>query len=471
MIWNLRFTSWKLATLALLSCFTHLPPAANAGPAVTSIAGGAFHSLFTKSDGSLWGMGYNGDGELGIGFAPTMTNIPVQILASGAGTVAAGPEAFHSFFRMGRDLWAMGYNQFGQLGDGTTNNNHYFPEKIFSGTTGLGGISASVAAAGSAHSLFATSSSVVGNNTLRAMGDNEIGQLGDGTYNQRNTPEQIGSGIILAVSAGYAFSLFARSDGSLWGMGRNDSGQLGIGTTSYTNIQVKSVSSGVTAIAAGGFHSLFIKSDGSLWGMGYNGDGQLGDNSTAEEHTPEQLAFNGVTAVAAGCDHSVYLRSDGSLWGMGYNAYGQLGDGTTNNHLFAFQIVASNVVAVAAGCYHTLFIKTDGSLWGMGNNGEGELGDGSNTNHLTPFEILAGVPPAPIITGLTLSRTNVILTGANGVSGEILYTLMTTNVTQPLNQWKPVATNTLSANGNFSFSATNAVIPDAPQQFYILQAQ
>jgi hypothetical protein len=48
---------------------------------------------------------------------------------------------------------------------------------------------------------------------------------------------------------------------------------------------------------------------------------------------------------------------------------------------------------------------------------------------------------------------------------------MGTNLTQPLNQWKPVATNTLSANGNFSFTATNAVTPAAPQQFYILQAQ
>jgi alpha-tubulin suppressor-like RCC1 family protein len=158
MICNLRFTNWRLAVLALFSCFTHSPPAANAGPAVTSIAGGTFHSLFTKSDGSLWVMGYNGNGELGIGFAPAMTNIPVQILASGAGKVAAGPEAFHSFFRMGRDLWAMGNNYFGQLGDGTSNNAHYFPEKVFSGTLGIGGISASMAAGGADHSLFGTSS-------------------------------------------------------------------------------------------------------------------------------------------------------------------------------------------------------------------------------------------------------------------------------------------------------------------------
>ena len=51
------------------------------------------------------------------------------------------------------------------------------------------------------------------------MGDNSVGELGDGTYNEQNAPEQIGSGQILAVSAGLEFSLFARSDGGLWGMG------------------------------------------------------------------------------------------------------------------------------------------------------------------------------------------------------------------------------------------------------------
>jgi alpha-tubulin suppressor-like RCC1 family protein len=468
MTYDLGFRIRKLPALVLLSSFAHLPPAASAGPAVTGIAGGALHSLFTKSDGSLWAMGDNTYGQLGLGFAPAGTNVPVQVLGSGVGIVAAGER--HSLFRMGRDLWAMGNNEFGQLGDGTSTNNHYFPEKIFSGTSGINGISASVVAGGLDHSLFATSSSIVGNNTLRTMGNNDSGQLGDGTNNERNTPQQIASGQILAVSAGYGFSLFARSDGSLWGMGANDSGQLGIGTTENTNTPVKIVSSGVTALAAGGGHTLFIKSDGSLWGMGYNGYGQLGDNTTVDKHTPEQLAFNGVTAVAAGFDHSVYLKSDGSLWGTGDNSYGQLGDGTTNRHYVAFQIVPSNVVTVAAGYFHTLFIKSDGSLWGMGSNGEGELGVGSYTNHLTPFEIVAGVPPAPLITSIIVSRTNVILDAANGVSGEILYTLMGTNLTQPLNQWQPVATNTLSANGNFSITATNAITPNAAQEFFILQA-
>jgi len=47
---------------------------------VTAIAAGYFHSLFLQSDGSLWGMGYNGYGQLGDG-TTSNTNRPEQIVA------------------------------------------------------------------------------------------------------------------------------------------------------------------------------------------------------------------------------------------------------------------------------------------------------------------------------------------------------------------------------------------------------
>lgn len=42
---------------------------------VTNIAAGDGHSLFLKSDGSLWGMGDNQYGQLGLG-AVSHTNSP-----------------------------------------------------------------------------------------------------------------------------------------------------------------------------------------------------------------------------------------------------------------------------------------------------------------------------------------------------------------------------------------------------------
>ena len=254
-------------------------------------------------------------------------------------------------------------------------------------------------------------------------------------------------------------------------MGDNTYGQLGLGSTVVTRIQVMILSNGVTAVAAGWYHSLFIKSDGSLWAMGKNDSGQLGDTTTTDRHSPKQITLNGVTAVAAGGSHSLFIKSDGSLWGMGLDEGGQLGLGCSLGlvgHHLASQIVASNVVTVAAGGIHSLFIKSDGSLWGMGTylytRGDYRLG-------CTPVQVVAGPPPPPLITGISLSGANLNLTGANGVSGEILYTLMSTDVTLPLSQWQRVATNTLAADGNFTITAANAVDPNAAQRFYILQAQ
>ncbi len=82
---------------------------------VTQVAGGYEHSLFLKSDGSLWGMGVGeniGDGSR------NNTNLPVEIVASNVTAIAVGN--FHSLFvKSDGSLWAMGWNAYGQLGDGT----------------------------------------------------------------------------------------------------------------------------------------------------------------------------------------------------------------------------------------------------------------------------------------------------------------------------------------------------------------
>jgi uncharacterized repeat protein (TIGR03803 family) len=77
----------------------------------------------------------------------------------------------------------------------------------------------------------------------------------------------------------------------------------------------------------------------------------------------------------------------------------------------------------------------------------------------------------PNLASVSLSGTNLVLNGINGVSGATNYLLMGTNLTQPLNQWTRVLTNVLGASGNFTITATNAVDPQAPGRFYILKLQ
>jgi alpha-tubulin suppressor-like RCC1 family protein len=461
-------TIFKLSLLAMF-----LPALTSSALTVTNIAPGsdAYHSLFIKSDGSLWVMGYNLYGQLGDG---TLNNIsrPEQIVANAVTAIAAGYE--HSLFlKSDGSLWAMGHNYVGELGDGTFSTNSPYgtnqPEQIVGG-----GVTA--IAAGSGHNLFLKS-----DGSLWAMGFNQSGQLGDGTTNDTAWPEQIVSSGVTAIAAGGGQSLFLKSDGSLWGMGDNGSGELGDGTFNNTNRPEQIIASGVTAIAAGNGHSLFLKSDGSLWAMGWNQYGQLGDGTYSTNYPygtnqPEQIVASGVTAIAAGFDHSLFLKSDGSLWAMGGNYYGQLGDGWVhgNGTNQPEQIVASGVTAVAAGYYRSLFLKSDGSLWAMGRNNYGQLGDGfsfsfGSLNSFLPEQIFP--TPQPKLSSVLLSATNLQLKATCSYGGNF-YLRSSTNIDSPLNLWTPLRTNFVTGRGpnNFSCTLTNAINSGA-QRFYILQSQ
>jgi alpha-tubulin suppressor-like RCC1 family protein len=384
--------------LACLLCIIALQAVTSEGQTVTKVAAGGYHSLFLKSDGSLWTMGDNDDGELGDG-TYNQANLPEQIVASNITAIAAG--VFHSLFlKSDGSLWTMGDNSYGELGDGTTDNDNY--------------------------------------NT--------------------NLPEQIVASNVTAIAAGVFHSLFLKSDGSLWVMGNNGYGQLGDGTYNTTNLPEQIVASNVTAIAAGRYHSLFLKSDGSLWAMGYNASGQLGDGTYNQTNRPEQIVATNVTAIAAGYFHSLFLQSDGSLWAMGNNYDGQLGDGTTDNDNYNTnwpeQIVASNVTAIAGGGDHSLFLQSDGSLWAMGDNASGQLGDGTYNQINLPEQIVAGssVPPGyNQISGQLLGTGDMQLSFV-GIAGAN-YALDHSFSLAPPN-WAPQLTNPTDAGGVLVFTNT-----------------
>ncbi len=232
----LRLLSSTLAIIAAgeFSCVTLQ------AQGLSAISAGSTHSLFLKTDGSVWSTGMNTSGALGDG-TTTNRSTPVQVM-TGVTAVSAG-QVVSLFLKADGSAWAAGSNTRGMLGDGTTTNRS-IPVQVISGIAAI--------STGYFHSLF-----VKTDGTVWAAGWNNYGQLGDGTTIQRNSPVQVMTGVA-AVSAGQYHTLFLKTDGSVWAAGYNSNGQLGDGTTTNRITPVQ-VMTGATAISAGYAQSLFLK--------------------------------------------------------------------------------------------------------------------------------------------------------------------------------------------------------------------
>ena len=95
------------------------------------------------------------------------------------------------------------------------------------------------------------------------------------------------------ISAGYEHSLAVKSDGSLWAWGNNDYGQIGDGTTYNRYSPVPIGPDNDWVMVSGGFsHSLAVKSDGQLWAWGKNNYGQLGLGHNNNRLEPTLIRFH-----------------------------------------------------------------------------------------------------------------------------------------------------------------------------------
>ena len=368
-----------------------------------------FHSVYLKSDGTVWAAGYNWNGRLGDGTS-THRSYPVQVLdVNGGGlsnvvAISAG-DAHTVYSKSDGTAWATGYNESGQLGDGSTLDKSSAVQVDDSNGDPLAGVVAISAA--NRHTVYLKS-----DGTVWSVGKNNYGQLGDGTTTNSSVPVQVlktdGSGLneVVEISANNEHSVYLTSDGTAWSAGRNNYGKLGDGsaTNSDNPVQVMDANgiemSGIVGISTGNNHSVFLKSDGTTWAVGANSFNQLGDGSSVNRTAPVQVVHaNGsglknVTGVSTIGWHTVYSRSDGTVWATGHNNSGQLGDGTTSKLTTPAEVVNTegnglkDVVDLSAGHSSTAYLKEDGTVWAFGANTYGQLGDGTTTDRSTPVQVM-----------------------------------------------------------------------------------
>ncbi|MCL2787319.1 MAG: Ig-like domain-containing protein, partial [Micrococcales bacterium] len=333
-------------------------------------------------------------------------------MPAGFAAIAAGDSSGYGLDD-GGTAWAWGDNGYGQLGDGTvTGAKNPVRVKAASGT--LPPFTAITARSSSAYGLDK-------NGGIWAWGNNESGQLGDGTTTNAKNPVRVkaDSGtlpVFTAITAGTGSAYGLDKNGSIWAWGNNGSGQLGDGTatSSSTPVRVK-VGSGTlppfTAITAGTGSAYGLDKNGGIWAWGNNGYGQLGDGTTTHAKNPVEVkADSGTlpvfTAITAGVYSGYALDKSGGIWAWGYNSVGQLGDGTTMQANNPVRVEAASgalpvFTAITAGTGSAYGLDKNGGVWAWGYNNVGQLGDGTTTNAKNPVQVKADSEALPVFTAIT----------------------------------------------------------------------
>lgn len=355
---------------------------------VTAIASGGFHTCALTIGGAVKCWGGNINGELGDG--TTIQRLtPVDVIGLSSGVIAIAAGADHTCVLKGSgEVECWGYNQFGQLGDGTITQ-RLTPVNVIGLSSGMAAI-----AAGNGHTCGLTVSGQV-----KCWGLNNSGELGDGTSIDHWTPVAV-VGLpsrITAIATGWSHTCALTSSGGIKCWGSNTLGALGVGSpieNSLVPVDVVGLSSRITAITAGYGHTCALTAPGQVKCWGLNEFGQLGSGDTVKYAIPRDVIglYSGATALTSSFDHTCAVANGGGVKCWGDNSAGALGDGTTINRPAPVSVVglSSGISAVASGWENTCALTTSGGVkcWGVNLYGELGIGNDNNIDQLVPLDVM-----------------------------------------------------------------------------------
>ena len=356
---------------------------------------------------------FDRSGELDIfdahkmgGFSGT-ANVNMKISTAGGSSAGSG----HTCAIGDNDnLYCWGNDDNGQLGISSVGDQSS-PVLVNLGT---GRTAVSVSAGGS------QTCAILDDKSLKCWGENSQGQLGDGTTQDRTSPVNVSFPVgtsVSAVSVGKYNTCAIVSNGSLYCWGDNDYGQLGDGTTlsSSTPVIVPLNGSSVISIGNGDSHTCAVLENHSTYCWGRNNFGQIGIgsmNSTSFINTPTYVDLGSprsyltystplTTSVVLGAEHTcAVVRQIGSsssgsenfvmCWGANYQ--GQAGSSTLGSYILSpvaleslpccapnYQTSSQGIISLSAGASHTCALLVSEQTICWGSDGYGKLGRGSSS--------------------------------------------------------------------------------------------
>lgn len=394
------------------------PPEWNAN--IGQIGGGFLHTCGVTTTGAVKCIGKNESGQLGDGTTTTRsTATSVVGLESGVAAVSGGGEYSCALLASSRaKCW--GANNVGQLGNSALISSATPVDVRTSASDGTPLSGVTILSAGFEHACART-----GTGNLRCWGSNAYGQAGNNTFGNPNTaPVAVHtsssdatplSGVTAVVAGGFHTCALMQSGGvKCWG--DNDYGQLGNGTTEDQSapVDVRASASnaspltGVVALSAGYISSCALLASGGVKCWGDNGFGQLGNGTTVNQSSPVDVRtsatnarpLSGVAAISLGHGHVCALTTAGGVRCWGDNQAGQLGDGSTK--LSGAPVVVrstptkraplAKVASISVGAFFSCARMPNGLAKCWGDNSSGALGDGTYDNRRGPVDVIGSGP-------------------------------------------------------------------------------
>jgi alpha-tubulin suppressor-like RCC1 family protein len=288
----------------------------------------------------------------------------------------------------------------------------------------------------------------------KCWGENDAGQLGDGTFENRTTPEDMTvladeitfismgykqtcvltaggdvlcwgggwTGRLEAAQAGGAYRAVAAGDfhtcvvtsaggAQCWGGNALAGMDSGMGGDAAAPADVAGLTEGIEGISAGvEFFCAIQKGATKCWGS--NDIGQLGDGSFVSSQVPRDVVGlnSGIKFIDADVFHACALTAGGDVWCWGENLSGELGDGTNQSSPLPVKVAGleADIQAIAVGGSHTCALTKAGGVMCWGGNAGGQLGDGTTADRTSPVEV-AGLSSGAVAIAAGSSHTCAML--------------------------------------------------------------
>ena len=359
-------------------CQIEFPFSCSGDPSACTIAetldtvtlGGEGGCVLTVS-GTVACFGNGSEGEIGNGTIDVETFLPVAVFEN-ATQVTSGDEHTCAIDGAG-DVFCWGDNANTQMGPLST------PPTDVSTPLQVTGLASIVEVeAGDDHNC-----AIDDTGTVWCWGDNDNRQLGRGGTNSTDDPTPAAVSLPLPaidLGLGQNHSCAVLNDNTVRCWGDDDSGQLGdgtLGTDSGDPVTVITLSN-IVDVDAGRDTTCALDDVGAVFCWGNNNDGEVGDGTTNDIATPQPIALAAAAdAISLGSNFSCALLATDDVYCWGDGSDFQLGYGNLIDQSSPVQVVdmpAGDIVDIEAGARGMCAVFATNERYCWGYSEEGQLG-------------------------------------------------------------------------------------------------